>query len=584
MEYYLEERIGDPYLFTGRQQELEFFLKWIEDIKRRLSKSTAVMARRKMGKTALMERLFNVTFYKNNGVIPFYYEIKEGGVWMVDFCIEFFLTFIYQYMAFKTRKIEYLGSVEESSLETAKKEAAKEGLDYLIDTIESVENALEHGYYDTLWRIVRNAPKNTAYKKNEFIVQMIDEFQFLNSTVYRDKELTNLYTKMSGGYMSTAESKIAPLLVSGSWVGWLMNELRMKLPARFRFYFLGGLPVEEAVEMVFKYSRFQDIPVTEETAYLITRITEGSPFYISAIIRSIFPGKDIATTDGLVKTLEFETLNDRGEIKSTWMEYVSAAFQRVNDRYAKNIVLYLSKNKDREVTRGELLEKLKLDMNDAELETKLKALVRADIIEQGSSNFDYRGVQDNIFGKVFRAVYQKEIEHFEVRRIETEYRKTFAELKRKYRKLQGEFNYKKGYFAEYLILDQLRYRAREKNALLKSITHNLPADFEFCEYDRAWSYRYVPEYAAGFSVDIFARAVEAGNYSIVGEVKNRDKKKFSAAEVSAFENKLKKMKEIETLDRVVGFIFSREGFSEEAEELCLEKGIAYTADSRWLDT
>jgi len=85
MEYALEERIGNPDLFTGRKAELAFFLKWINDIKDRKSQSTALLARRKMGKTALMERLFNITFHKNDGVIPFYYEIKDRDVWIGDF-------------------------------------------------------------------------------------------------------------------------------------------------------------------------------------------------------------------------------------------------------------------------------------------------------------------------------------------------------------------------------------------------------------------------------------------------------------------------------------------------------------------
>ncbi len=70
MDYALEERIGNTDLFTGRKEELTFYLKWINDIKERKSQSTAMLARRKMGKTALMERLFNITFYKNDGVIP----------------------------------------------------------------------------------------------------------------------------------------------------------------------------------------------------------------------------------------------------------------------------------------------------------------------------------------------------------------------------------------------------------------------------------------------------------------------------------------------------------------------------------
>ena len=59
MDYALKERIGKPELFTGRKEELAYFLKWITDIKDEKSQSTAMMARRKMGKTALMERLFD---------------------------------------------------------------------------------------------------------------------------------------------------------------------------------------------------------------------------------------------------------------------------------------------------------------------------------------------------------------------------------------------------------------------------------------------------------------------------------------------------------------------------------------------
>ncbi len=188
MDYAIEERIGDPDLFTGRKEELEFFLKWINDIKKRKSQSTAILARRKMGKTALMERLFNITFYKDDGVIPFYYEIKEREVWIVDFCIDFCLTFVYQYIAFKTRKTRYLKLFDRSSLKKAREVAESEGLDVLVELIDSVENAVRQDYVDILWETVRQAPKSIAYAEGEFIVQMIDEFQFLNAMVYWDKK------------------------------------------------------------------------------------------------------------------------------------------------------------------------------------------------------------------------------------------------------------------------------------------------------------------------------------------------------------------------------------------------------------
>ena len=72
-----------------------------------------------MGKTAIIERLFNITFYRNSGIIPFYYEIKEKKMWIGDFCQEFFLTFIYQYIAFKSRKTEYLQPEDSSDFNKA---------------------------------------------------------------------------------------------------------------------------------------------------------------------------------------------------------------------------------------------------------------------------------------------------------------------------------------------------------------------------------------------------------------------------------------------------------------------------------
>ena len=584
MDYALKERIGKPELFTGRKEELAYFLKWINDVKDEKSQSTAILARRKMGKTAIMERLFNITFFKNDGVIPFYYEIKENNVWIVDFCIDFCLTFVYQYIAFKTRNISYIMLYEKGNLEKAAQVAESEGFNYLSVLLSGVQNAIRHDHVDILWETVREAPKTIAHSQNEFIVQMIDEFQFMNAMIYRDKALKNPAKNLAGGYLSTAESKIAPLLVSGSWVGWLMDELNNMLPARFRYKFLKNMPENEASEVAFKYSRFFDVPVTEETAFSLVRISEGNPFYISSVIRSDYPGKDLTSLEGLTGTLEFETLDDQGLIKTSWMEYMAKAFPKINDRNAKNIVLHLSKHRDREWTRDELREALNLEMPDQDLEKKLNALVKADIINKGRSFYCYRGVNDNIFDKVFRGVYDEEIRKFSANVIRQEYSDELKKEKKRYKRLLGKYNYQKGYHAEFLILNRLLFHGRQDNELLKSVTRYLPGDFQFCEYSRVWKYHSSPEYARVFSVDIFARSINPGDYSIIGEVKNREVKKFSLDELKEFEAKFAEIKKCENLERVVGFIFSRSGFTPEAEEYCKGKGIACSEDERWLET
>jgi hypothetical protein len=584
MEYALKERIGKPELFTGRKEELVYFLKWINDIKDEKSQSTAVLARRKMGKTAIMERLFNITFFKNDGVVPFYYEIKENNVWIVDFCIDFCLTFVYQYIAFKTRNTSYIRLYEKGNLEKAVQVAESEGFNYLSVLLSGVKNAIRHDHVDILWETVREAPKTIAHSQNEFIVQMIDEFQFMNAMIYRDKDMKVPADNIAGGYLSTAESKIAPLLISGSWVGWLMKELSSLLPARFRYKLIKNMPQDEASELLYKYSRFFDVPVTEETAFSLVRITEGNPFYISAVIRSDYPDKDLTTIDGLTGTLEFETLDDQGLIKLSWMEYMARAFPEINDQNAKNIVLHLSKYRDREWTRDELREALNLEMTDGELEKKLKALVKADIINQGQSNFDYRGVRESIFDKVFRGIYEKEIRKFDPKVIREEYNAELKKERKRYKRLLGKYSYQKGYHAEFLILNRLLFHAKKSNELLKSVTRYLPGDFDFCDYSRVWKYHSSPEYAKVISVDIFARSVNSDDYSIIGEVKNREVKKFSLEEIKKFELKFAEIKKQENLERVIGFIFSRSGFTAEAEEYCREKGIACSEDERWLES
>jgi hypothetical protein len=116
------------------------------------------------------------------------------------------------------------------------------------------------------------------------------------------------------------------------------------------------------------------------------------------------------------------------------------------------------------------------------------------------------------------------------------------------------------------------------------VTRYLPGDFDFCDYSRVWKYYSSPEYAKVFSVDIFARPVNPGDYSIIGEVKNREAKKFSLDELEEFEVKFAEIKKRENLERAVGFIFSRAGFTTEAEAYCKEKGIACSEDESWLET
>ncbi len=65
----LQEEIGDPGFFVGREAELGSFLKWTELSKLKRAKSRAILARRKKGKTALVQRTLYGLFLKTNPML-----------------------------------------------------------------------------------------------------------------------------------------------------------------------------------------------------------------------------------------------------------------------------------------------------------------------------------------------------------------------------------------------------------------------------------------------------------------------------------------------------------------------------------
>jgi hypothetical protein len=571
MKIYLEERIGHPGLFTGRKNDLDHLLKWVSQIKIKISKSKAIISRRKTGKSALMERLFNIVFEQNSQVVPFYIEIKETSKWIVEFAREFFFTFICQYIAFHSRNPEYLKHHYNYSklINTAK----KEGLDHLIAHIEDFELSDKKGYVDILWDIAREAPCVIAQHKDERILQMIDEFQFINRYIYRDKACKDRITNLAGSYLHTAERKNAPLLVSGSWVGWLIDDLNKMLPGRFILEDLTNMPKHEAIEMALNYSAITQIPINYETACIMAELTEGNPFYMSSLFQSPYEDKDFSTEKGILEVLDFETFDKRGSIRGTWMEYIASAIDMVNDVNGKKIILYICKKK--EVTRADIQKELNLEVEDRELEKRLKAFVKADIIEQGTSNFNYQAVNDNIFDKVFRGVYQEEIDGFTPDKIKSEYREL-------YKKSMGKFNRYKGEFSEYVVINHLKHRAHKQNDLYVSMIRNLPEDFSFVEYDTIWSYTASPVHKKNIQIDVFARAREDEQYSLIGEVKNR-KAKFSLKEAKQFFDKATQVKKMENINKTLFFVFSSGGFYKNTLEFLINNSVAISDDTRLFD-
>lgn len=582
MEIWLREKIGNPDIFTGRRKELSHFLKWMEGVKQETSMSTAILSRRKNGKTALLRRLYNIVFHKNNGLVPFYFEARPGKTWAMDFCQEFLAAFAHQFIAYKTRNREYLLPPANITFDRMGEMAREEGFEFLSDLIGEIRDVASEDRPGLVWDLVRDAPRYVAEAAGEPVVQIIDEFQYLNTEIYWDREKKNFADDFAAGYMYTAEYKNAPLLITGSWIGWFQNMLLTRFPSRFRLYFMEYLPEDECVEMIYNHSRLFDISVSEETVYLMAKLCGGSPFYVTALFQSRSAEHNLAHHGGLLKVIEFETLNRQGLIKNAWMENILKDPTVSTDRNSKKIVLHLSKHRDRQVSRKKLLSDLNLDIAEAQLEERLKSLLLSDLIEQGGTNSDYQGVRDHIFDKVFRGMYQKDIQMYNESEVSGDYGAFLESEKAKFDEAMGELGYASGYYAEYLIIGKLRDSSPGDRKSLKTITENLPNDFKFARYESVRPYRYSPLHLRNVDIHFFAKAGEH-DYSLIGEVKRRDTRKFSLGEAVVFSKKVDTLKKIEPVNRVAPFVFSLSGFTQEALEYFKEQNIAWSDNSGWLE-
>ncbi|MHC4925275.1 MAG: hypothetical protein ACYTG4_14560, partial [Planctomycetota bacterium] len=431
LTYALAEEIGDPDLFVGRRAEMERLLDWAAGVKRRISLSTGILARRKKGKTALLQRFYNVLYTRNDPqLIPFYYRIPEERVTKTVFAAKFYRRLLTQYFAFTTRTPGWANKV--LPLADLKELAAEDP--HVADDIRIMEDILEN-FPGEAWEQARDAGHRISTARDVRIVQILDEFQYMNRWIGEDHDPKE-DAKLCYSYMGTAESKFSPQIVAGSYIGWLGAILR-HMTGRYDEWYLEGLDDGEALEAVYKYATVYQVPITGETAPYVAEVCDNDPFYIASTIRNRIAEKDLTTREGVRDALTLETTLGKGAVARMWNEYLLAAFPRINGATARSIVLYLARHEPEERTRKQIRKDLKIDLPDDELEVKLHQLVKADILADGSTNYRYRGLGDRIFAMVFRRIYGEEIEDLKIEEIEDEFKGELAKTRRQAARYKG---------------------------------------------------------------------------------------------------------------------------------------------------
>lgn len=96
IQFVIPERVSAPEDFIRRVMEMEFLYRWARMIPRGMSRSSAFLGRRKVGKGLMLERLYNIRYSEHAGIVPFYYEFREGQRDGKDFYRDFVIRFYMQ--------------------------------------------------------------------------------------------------------------------------------------------------------------------------------------------------------------------------------------------------------------------------------------------------------------------------------------------------------------------------------------------------------------------------------------------------------------------------------------------------------
>ncbi|MDM8561369.1 hypothetical protein [Candidatus Parabeggiatoa sp. HSG14] len=573
MQYPLSEKIGDPDLFVGRKKEFRLLNKWLKNIPRRLSKSRVILARRKSGKTAIVQRIFNQVWSENGLVIPFYFSFEENKIWYPDLAIKYYCAFASQYISFLERDVKLVDKW--LSLEKIRQYGVENSIENFVEEVDFLQNNKDiGGSHGLMWDIACSAPHRFAsFFEKRFLV-ILDEFQYITQSVYPDKDYkTAPIETLPASYHSLSESKIAPMLVTGSYAGWLLNIMHEYLEAgRLKpLHFSPYLTWDEGLQAVYQYAHFYEEEITDETAVQINKLCMADPFFIYCVVYSEFEGKDLTTSEGVVNTVNYEISDDTAEMFLTWGEYLVKILDTVNNRNAKKLLLYLNKHSNRYWTPTELKNELNLNLEVDDIQKELAILWKIDVIDRGSSYIQFRGLQDGTLNLVLRRCFEEEIEGV-APNFPKEFSETLKKLQTEIRSLRGKLSYYKGIVGEHLLATAFRSR---KRFALSDFFENVVDTTELNITKVSERFSLQREDGKGREIDIVAES-DCGRVVLV-EVRNKQVKS-SLKDVEDFREKVETYKLLFPEKKALPAFLSVGDFTEDAKLFCEAQNIGMATE------
>ena len=441
----LDEPAGD--WFVNRKEELDLFWKWGTDVPPVWRNSYALIGPRRMGKTAILHKVFNRLFHEQKEVMPVYisfarYLHRAKPINAYEFAEEFVGSYVASYLAFH-HGLSHLFKfpVEFDELELI----ASKYPDEIPPEVFRRYKGVRYGELSSVYQLVHwaiSVPKGFASLHEMPTVLMIDEFQVLTN-VYNPE--SGMYNDVTNGFQHASESRWAPMLVSGSSVSMMSDEaIAGMLSGRFKPWYLYPLEKDHAIEMASRLGQALNLNVTGEVAEAIWKLTQGYPYPIECILTSASPDvQRLPDLDALDRIVLFEQTNRRGILREHYEnEYGKYVRQLNGTGITRKILYWITNHPEEKIIRPHTVAS-ELNIDIVAVQESLEKLCKIDVIERATIA-SFSGPKDPLLREFLR------YEHYvDVQNLPPE--DAAADMQKRIHRTTGELNRRTGHYTEIIV-------------------------------------------------------------------------------------------------------------------------------------
>ena len=428
--------------FTDREELIGKLCEMATDTPRDRTFSTAIVGQRRLGKTSVMEKVYNRLFWEQDEVVPIYFTFEAQPTTSTEFAWVYFINFLQQYVAFRLKDGEL-----------ARRESKVVDVEGLLALAESLsENPIAH-FADRTLRILRSPivllhhkleaaihlPRQVMeYNRARFLPEtpifvMLDEFQDVLRINYSDGKPADTV----GLYQWAVEGRKCPHIVTGSAVRLITQEVLGTGALFGRFRYLQFPPLEDVygLELVDKLAQKYGVTVPEPVAgYLVTRCG-GNPFYLRCVVMQAVEQKrtQIESEEAVSDLIAYEVT--RGQIWRDWSGQLQKYFETINSYYiSKQILFHAAQFHDKRIVAEEIAKQVQRPKEEV-LHT-LKQLAFAEMIDS-DGGYIFHNLKDPILRDFINCQYDLDIVKRPWEQVQRKLLQKYRKLERKYSELVG---------------------------------------------------------------------------------------------------------------------------------------------------